>query len=150
MTKVEASIFISGVPQEVYKFTKQLERFPEFIPDIKEVKVVSRDVNSTVTEWASEIEGITIYWKEKDNFDDDNLVISYYLLEGDLDKFEGKWSFKPQDGGTLVTLEVNYDFGLPTFTSIMGPLLKIKVKGNVEAMLKAIKKEFELDKSGTK
>lgn len=143
MPYVEASIHINAMPDDVYRFAKNLERFPEYMPDVESVKVLERRENSTLTEWVTNVEGTPIIWIEEDLFDDKNREISYKLTEGDLDKFEGKWSFSPSNGGTEVTLGVDFDFGIPHLEELIGPTLKTKVKENSNMMLRGIKSYFE-------
>ncbi len=96
-----------------------------------------------LTRWKTLVEEAPIEWTEEDRFDDDNLRIDYKLLEGDLDKFEGSWTFAEQDGKTHVVLSVDYDFGVPTLAELIGPTLERKVRENSEMMLAALKREAE-------
>src|SRR5690606_14942576 len=127
MPFVERSIQIDGPPEAVYELAKDMERFPSFMPDVQSVKVVSRNGSSTVTEWVSEVDGTEILWTEEDHFDDANRRIEYRLIEGDLDKFEGEWRFEPVNGGTRVVLTVDFDFGIPELTNLIGATLEVKV-----------------------
>jgi ribosome-associated toxin RatA of RatAB toxin-antitoxin module len=143
MPQVERKIVIDSDPKAVYELAKDMESYPSFMPDVESVKVVSREGNSTVTEWVSNVDGTPFLWTEKDDFDDSNLRINYALIEGDLEKFEGSWSFKPMDGKTEVRLVVDYDFGLPELTEMIGPTLHEKVGENSEMMLSSMKKLVE-------
>jgi len=143
MSFVEVSILVNSSPQTVYGLAKEMERYPDFMPDVESITVVERDANRTVTDWVTNVEGIPICWKEEDIFDDAAATISYRLIEGDLDKFEGAWTFEPKDGGTQVTLTVDFDFGMPTLADLLGPILKVKVEENSEMMLAGMKKEIE-------
>jgi ribosome-associated toxin RatA of RatAB toxin-antitoxin module len=89
------------------------------------------------------VEEAPIEWIEEDRFDDERLRIDYKLLEGDLDKFEGAWTFVERDGATDVKLGVDYDFGVPTLAELIGPTLQKKVRENSEMMLAALKKQAE-------
>jgi len=140
---VEASIRIECDPEEAYELAREMERFPEYMPDVESVKVISREPNKTITEWVTNVEGTPIIWTEEDNFDDSALVINYRLIEGDLDKFDGTWSFKHDQGATLVVLGVNYDFGIPTLTDLIGPTLDMKVRENSMMMLDGMKRQIE-------
>jgi coenzyme Q-binding protein COQ10 len=143
MPQVERKIVIDSDPRVVYELAKDMESYPNFMPDVESVKVVSRDANSTVTEWVSNVDGTPFLWTEKDDFDDSNLRIDYALIEGDLEKFEGSWSFLPVDGKTEVCLVVDYDFGLPELTELIGPTLHEKVGENSEMMLSGMKRQVE-------
>lgn len=143
MSFIEARILINGTPEKIYALAKNMERFPEFMPDVEEVKVLERGDGRTVTEWTTSVEGIPITWSEEDIFDDASNTITYRLIEGDLDKFEGAWTFEPVDEGTQVTMTVDFDFGMPTLADLLGPILEVKVKENCEMMLNGMKNEIE-------
>lgn len=143
MPSVERKIVIEGEPREIYELAKDMESYPKFMPDVESVKVVSRGPTSTVTEWVTDIDGTPFLWTEEDRFDDQGLRIDYSLIEGDLDKFEGAWTFRDVEGKTEVSLSVNYDFGLPELTSLIGPTLHEKVGENCEMMLSGMKKLVE-------
>lgn len=147
MPSVERKIVIEGEPRSVYELAKDMESYPNYMPDVESVKVVSRGPSSTVTEWVTDIDGTPFLWTEEDRFDDNALRIDYNLIEGDLDKFEGSWTFRPVDDKTEVTLTVNYDFGLPELTNLIGPTLHQKVGDNCEMMLSGIKRLVEAAKT---
>ncbi len=143
MSFIKSTIQINSPPKDVYEKARDMERFSDFMPDVEKVTVLEKGDNRTVTEWVTTVEGIPICWTEEDTFDDDQIKIHYRLLEGDLDKFEGSWSFEEVDGGTSVTLTVDFDFGMPTLADLLGPILKVKVQENSEMMLAGMKKEIE-------
>ena len=143
MPQVERKIVIDSDPQRVYELAKDMESYPNFMPDVESVKVVSREPNSTVTERDTNVDGTPFLWTERDDFDDTNLRIDYALIEGDLEKFEGSWNFRPIEGKTEVSLFVDYDFGLPELTNLIGPTLHEKVGENSEMMLTGMKKLVE-------
>jgi ribosome-associated toxin RatA of RatAB toxin-antitoxin module len=143
MPYVETSIVIAAPPRAVYELAKQQERFPEFMPDVESVSVLERHADHMLTRWKTLVEEAPIEWTEEDRFDDANLRIDYKLLEGDLDKFEGSWTFTENGEKTHVVLGVDFDFGVPTLAELIGPTLERKVRENSEMMLAALKREAE-------
>lgn len=143
MPYVERTIEIHGAIEEVYALAKKMEDFPQFMPDVEKVTVLERKENRTVTEWVTNVEGTPIIWTEEDIFDDINHRISYRLLQGDLDKFDGAWIFKSCGDKTKVTLGVDFDFGIPSLTELIGPTLELKVRENTDMMLSAMKNKIE-------
>jgi ribosome-associated toxin RatA of RatAB toxin-antitoxin module len=113
------------------------------MPDVELVIVLERHPDHVVTRWKTLVEEAPIEWIEEDRFDDEGLRIDYKLLEGDLDKFEGAWTFVERDGTTDVLLGVDFDFGVPTLAELIGPTLQKKVRENSEMMLAALKKQAE-------
>ena len=147
MPYVESRIAIDAPARRVYELAKDQERFPEFMPDVETVKVLERSETSVISRWKTLVEEAPIEWTEEDRFDDAALRIDYQLLEGDLDKFEGAWTFEHRDGLTHVVLGVDYDFGVPTLAELIGPTLERKVRENSEMMLAALKRQAEEEPS---
>ena len=143
MAYVERTILIEGPIEQVYELAKDMEAYPDFMPDVESVKVIEREARRTVTEWETSVDGTPILWTEEDLFDDENFVIDYRLIEGDLDKFEGQWRFSRQGSATQVILTVDYDFGIPELTNLIGPTLEQKVGENSEMMLQGMKRRLE-------
>ena len=143
MPYVETTIAIAAPARVVYELAKDQERFPQFMPDVETVVVLERHDDRVITRWKTLVEEAPIEWTEEDRFDDSALRIDYKLIEGDLDKFEGTWSFAERDGATHVVLGVDYDFGVPTLAELIGPTLEKKVRENSEMMLAALKAEAE-------
>jgi coenzyme Q-binding protein COQ10 len=143
MPYVETSIAIAAPAREVYELAKEQERFPQFMPDVETVEILERHPAHVISRWKTLVEEAPIEWTEEDRFDDTALRIEYKLIEGDLDKFEGTWSFAERDGATHVVLGVDYDFGVPTLAELIGPTLQRKVRENSEMMLAALKAEAE-------
>jgi coenzyme Q-binding protein COQ10 len=143
MPYVETRIDIAAPARAVYELAKDQERFPQFMPDVESVKVLERHPDHWVTRWKTLVEEAPIEWTEEDRFDDGALRIDYKLIEGDLDTFEGAWTFEESGGITRVVLGVDYDFGVPTLAELIGPTLEKKVKENSEMMLAALKAEAE-------
>jgi coenzyme Q-binding protein COQ10 len=143
MPYVESRIAIAAPARAVYELAKDQERFPEFMPDVETVRVLERFSDRVISRWKTLVEEAPIEWTEEDRFDDEVLRIDYALLEGDLDTFQGAWTFEERDGLTHVLLTVEYDFGVPTLAELIGPTLQRKVLENSEMMLKALKQQAE-------
>lgn len=143
MPYVESTIVIEAPAQRVYELAKEQEHFPEFMPDVETVTILERRPGGVISRWKTLVEEAPIEWTEDDRFDDEAMRIDYQLIEGDLDKFEGAWTFEYRDGATHVTLGVDYDFGVPTLAELIGPTLERKVRENSEMMLAALKAQAE-------
>lgn len=144
MPSVEVTIVVDAPARDVYELAKDQERFPQFMPDVESVTIVERRPGGVLAKWKTLVEEAPIEWLEEDRFDDAALRIDYALLEGDLDTFEGAWTFTEAGGSTTVRLTVAYDFGVPTLAELIGPTLEKKVRENAEMMLAGLKAEAEV------
>ena len=143
MPYVEVTMPVMANAADIYPIIKEMEKCPEFMPDLVSVEVVEREDNATITRWVSNVDGRIIKWTERDDFDDTNMHIRYRQIEGDLRKFEGEWVLTPLSEGTEIKLTVDFEFGIPMIAGLLNPILKKKVRVNSENMLKAIKDRLE-------
>ncbi|MBI4022581.1 SRPBCC family protein [Candidatus Berkelbacteria bacterium] len=156
LTTVVRTMTIAAEPRRVYELACQMERYSGFMQDVNAVTVLQQGVAPdgrrwTITHWDTSVDGVPIYWWEYDLLDDRELRIEFRLATmeeapdaaNDMDRFEGDWTFEPSAGGTLVTLHVEFDFGIPELKKLIGPTLEIKVGENSEMMLAGMKAELE-------
>lgn len=140
---VERSLTMSAPPSEVFAVVQRFEEFPEFMPDVKSVKVLASGDDWQESEWKVQVVGRSLRWVERDEFDRESLRITYRLTEGDLKKFEGEWRFEEVPEGTRVVLTVDFDLGIPMLAALLDPVLVKAVEKNSDSMLQAIKKRVE-------
>ena len=106
MPFIEVMTIVDAPLRVVYELAKEQERFPDYMPDVETVTVIERHADYIVTRWKTLVEDAPIEWTEEDRFNDAELRIDYKLIEGDLDTFEGSWTFEELDGQTHVRLGV--------------------------------------------
>lgn len=145
MPYVEASISINALPAIVYELAKDMESYPKFMESVERVEILERGEGYTITKWHTKLQGRPVVWTERDVFDDAAKRIGYSLVQGDLKKFEGAWTFQPNAEGTQVKLTVDFELGIPMFAALINPIAVMTVRQNCESMLKALKKQLELN-----
>ena len=143
MPYVEVHKTVQAGREKVLPIIKKMEDYPLFMADLKEVTVLERGDNYTITHWVSNVDGRTIQWTERDTFFDEEWRIHYQQTEGDLKKMEGEWRLTEIDGGTDIMLTVDFEFGIPMIAGLLNPILKMKVRDNSENMLAAVKAKVE-------
>jgi ribosome-associated toxin RatA of RatAB toxin-antitoxin module len=119
---VRSELSISAPVERVYSLAKQIERLPEFIPNVERVTVRSREGTRTVSEWVGRVPEFnrTIAWVEEDEWDDAARRCQFRSVSGDWDRYQGVWSFSPEGEGTRVLLTIDYEYNVP----LIGPLIK--------------------------
>ncbi|WP_353894394.1 SRPBCC family protein [Proteinivorax hydrogeniformans] len=144
MPYIETSVNIETEDiDKVYKIVSDMEGYSNFMENVNSVEVLERGEDYTITHWKTELKGKPFNWKEKDIFDPNNFTITYSLVEGDLKKFEGSWRLVKEGEQVKVTLDVDFEFGVPMIASLLNPIAKIIIKQNCDDMLTAIKQEIE-------
>ncbi len=143
MARVEASTEIRAPLDQVYQLAKDVEAFPQFMPDLQSVRVLERRNNETVTEWVGLVQGRKVRWVEEDQWEDAQHVCRFRQREGDFTKYEGTWSFAATNGGTRTSLAVEFELDLPLAGPLVSNLLKVLVRKNLESMLAGLKQKLE-------
>jgi len=141
MSQVTTEVLIPADPAAVYAIAKDIEKFPEFMPSVESVRIVESDGGRRVSEWVGRVEQFNriIKWTEEDLWDDSQRKCTFCASDGDWDKYEGVWTFEPEEAGTRVVLSLEFDLNVP----LIGPLIKgviaRLVKHNCEEMLEGLR-----------
>ncbi len=143
MAEIVAEINVDAPPEECYRIASDMERFPDFMANVLDIEVLEGGDDWTITRWDAKFQGKAITWKERDDFDDENLTIAYEQTEGDLKVFRGRWTFEPEDGGCRIRLTVEASLGVPMLESALEPLVRKVVRDNCDSMLAGIRDEAE-------
>ena len=147
MPTVESSVFINAPVEKVFALAKDIEAFPQFMPDLKKVTILERspDGNNIVSEFVGYIKDfrITIKWVEKDCWDEQAKTCSFSLVRGDFKSYSGTWKFEPEGGGTKYTSVIDFEYNIPLIGPIIKSLVAKLMKQNVDNMLNAIRQKAE-------
>src|SRR5260370_37131433 len=112
MPRVENSIVIAADVETVYHTAKEVERFPEFMPDVKSLRVLERSEEGrrTVVEWVGVIPEFktTVKWIEEDQWDDAAHTCDFQLVRGDFKSYSRRWEFNPPRAGNQFIFVVDY------------------------------------------
>jgi len=146
MPTVESTITIAAPIAEVYELCRDIEAFPEFMDDVREVTITEQTDERQVSHWVGEVKEFkrTIQWTEEDFWKEDERRCDFKLIEGDLSEYEGYWTFEETgESGTTVFLSITYEYDVPLIGNLIKGLLKKKMQQNSDSMLAAIKDKAE-------
>lgn len=142
MPIVQAIVEIEAPLETVFDIARDIEAFPEFMPDVQEVEVLERgDDGRQVSRWVGVVKEFkrTITWTEEDYWDEVSHVCTFKQTEGDFSVYQGEWRFMEGEGVTRVELELEYEYDVPLIGALIKNLLKKKMQENCDNMLAAIK-----------
>lgn len=153
MPRIEQSVQINAPIAAVYRIARDVEAFPQFMADLKSLKVLERspDNTRTVTEWVGLVREfkLTIKWTQEDRWDDSAYRDDFQMLQGDMDRMEGFWQFTPEgEAATRFDSVVDYDYDVPLIGPMVKNLIKKKMTENLQATMEAIKARAENESSG--
>ncbi len=139
MPTVRAEIHIPKPPAEVYAAAKDLEGLKPYLKDVETLNVLEDDGQTSRSEWVASAMGKKVRWVEVEEWDDAGLRNRFYSSEGDFDRYEGTWVFEAAEGGTRVTLTIEYELNLPIFGGLLQKLVKKLMQENAERFLEGLK-----------
>ena len=143
MPKIEVSKTINADRKKAFDIIKAMERFPEFMRDVKNVKILERANGRIITQRKTDIDGVPIEWTEEDTFNNKDFCCRFKSIKGEY-KYDGIW--KVADDGkdrVKVLISVNFDWEIPELEKFIGPTLEKKARISLRSMLNAIKKKAE-------
>jgi uncharacterized membrane protein len=145
MPSVESEVRVQAPLEQVYALARDIERFPQFMEDVEEVKILEQTPERQVSRWVGIIKELrrTITWTEEDFWDDQAHACTFRQTEGDYTEYGGSWEFVPEGEGTRVRLRVDYEYNVPLVGALIQSILKKKMQANTDAMLEALRQEAE-------
>ena len=148
MPTVQSQTRIDTNIEKVYAIARDVEKFPQFMPDVESVRILEDDGSGrVVSEWIGKIRQFnrTLKWIEEDVWDDKTKTCTFRQLKGDFTEYGGEWTFSPsEDGkGTESVLRVHYTFDVPLIGGIIKGVLQKLVQQNGDNMLQSLKQYAE-------
>lgn len=147
MAVIKSSVEIDGPLERVYALAKDIEAFPEFMPDLKSVSIVDRseDGSRIVSDWVGTVKEfkLTVKWTEEDIWDHEAGTCTFTLVKGDYSKYSGFWKFTDLGGKTRFDSEIEVEYDVPLIGGLIKGLIAKLMKQNVDSMLAAVKAKVE-------
>ena len=137
--KIESSIIVKQPKEAVYNLLKNMECFPEFMENVKQVTLLEGRRDRTITEWEIDLDNTAIIWKQENIFDDRQMSIKFKMLEGDFGRYEGEWNLFGLLTGTEISLSAVVDWGMPHWERCAKDALEKKIKSYFLGILLSIK-----------
>jgi uncharacterized membrane protein len=148
MPRVEFTVTINAPQSKVIGVARDNESFPEFMPDVKSVNVLTRsDDNNVITSsWVAEVPRfhLKIRWEEEDTWDIKAGNCIFRQLMGDYDKFEGEWTFiSLEENKTRFDAWIDYELNVPLVGALVKQVVHKTMVDNLKSTMYAICKRCE-------
>ena len=110
---VTAAGVIEAPPDVVWDVITDWDRYEEFMPQTKDVKVVERGEHTAVVDYHLKFKftiiSLSVYYRLFHTFDEEEYYNEWYLLKGDIDEVRGSWKLYPiEEGRRTVALYTVY------------------------------------------
>jgi len=111
------SINIAAPPEQVWKIATDIERYPEWAHDVKDVVVTERDTEGrpAEVEFRTSALGRSTHYTLKYDYSDAPASLSWTMVKGDIQRsIDGAYRFQAtDDGGTHVQYDLAIDLVVP-------------------------------------
>lgn len=147
MPVIEVKRTIAAPMDKVIEIARDVERYPEFMPDVKSVKVLeqSDDGKRQKVEWVGVIKQFSreIRWIQEDTWDEANNRVDFVQVEGDYDKMQGYWQFTPNGDKTEFVNYLDYEYNVPLLGPLLTKVIDFLVRQNLNSIMDSIEKRAQ-------
>jgi ribosome-associated toxin RatA of RatAB toxin-antitoxin module len=130
--------------QKAYAIITDVARYPDYMPSVEALDILSQNENRLVTRWDAYIDDAPVQWMQAITCLEDQKEMRFEATEGDFDVFRGKWSVSRSGDQVNLHLNMEYRLGIPVIEAVLGPILKEKLDANARALLQAIADRLEV------
>lgn len=120
MTVTETAIEIAADPATIFRFASATERWPEYLPHYRHVRVVEEKGTTRVVEMAARRGWIPVSWTAEQTNDPSRPHIAFRHVRGWTRGMEVEWRFEPIAGGTRVSIQHRLSFRFPVASEWLG------------------------------
>jgi len=138
MASANTKELFNCTPEEFFKLVSDYEKYPEFLPEVKSVKIYKN--SGGVKEMEYHVSLIKTFKYKLKAKEVPNESVSFEFIGGDVFKtMKGTWTIKDQGGKSAVDYNVEATFGMLVPESMAKPL----VSANLPMMMSNFKKRIK-------
>jgi ribosome-associated toxin RatA of RatAB toxin-antitoxin module len=134
---VVASFFVAAPAAVAREVLWETERFPEFMPGSRRVRLLEHSASRQVAEMVGGEGPISVRIVSERRLEPRGIV--WRSVGGDVKRNDGAWTFEPTPGGTLVTYQVH----LTPRGPVPGGVVTFLQKQALPAMIRAVRRRIE-------
>lgn len=114
------------------------ESYPQLTDAVQRVTLTVSEGGHAVSDWEVLFRNGRLRWSEEDDFDPERLTIRFRQLEGDFESFGGIWSVDEDRAGCAVSLQAEFDLGMPTLAEMLDPVAESALRENVVRIVEGV------------
>jgi uncharacterized membrane protein len=137
---LRSSVFVNRTPEECYGFWRDLENLSQFTDQIRLIQVLSPRRSRWV---AKSIGGVPIEWDAEIIKDIPGEMIGWRSLPGSRLQTAGSVRFEPENGATLVTVNLKYEPPAGAIGAALAELIGESPTERIDSALRRFKEIME-------
>lgn len=141
LVRVRAVVALAD-PQKALRLMTDYRRWPQASESVQSVVVDDQGDGTDVSSWEVIFRGGLMKWTERDRLEPEENRQTFALIEGDPHGFAGSWTAESCDGGCALTMDADFDLGMPSLSHVLDP---IAVEALEDAVVDVIRGLFGAD-----
>jgi ribosome-associated toxin RatA of RatAB toxin-antitoxin module len=125
-------------PESVLRLVTDFERWPAASDSVRSVEVERQADGSEISQWEVVFREGLLRWSERDWIDVGANRAVFELIEGDPHLFNGVWLVEPDDAGSTLTFDAEFDLGMPSLAHVLDPIAVEAVEDAIESVLRGL------------
>jgi len=134
---IQKNAWVSCPPHVVYDLVTDVEKYPSFLPWCGAAKILKHFEDGIEASLTVSKGGLSKNFTTR-NIHVPHQRIEMHLLSGPFKHLEGVWTFEPEQGGTRVTLHLEFSFDSRLIAMMLNPLFQPVAHTLLEAFVKEV------------
>lgn len=132
MTTVRRHAYVPFSPQQMFDLVNDVAAYPQFLPWCTAAEILAEEPGRMRARLRVKKGPLDASFAT-DNELEPGRGIRMGLVEGPFSRFRGHWRFTPGDGGTMVSLELEFEFSGKLLSRVLAAAFKPIADSMVEA-----------------
>jgi hypothetical protein len=128
----------NGDPSTALLQVVDYERWADASDSVRSVRVEHHDDGSSTSLWEVTFRKGIMRWSERDSIDIAADLATFELIEGDPQEFTGSWKVTYEGSDCVLTMEAEFDLGMPSLSHILDPIAVEAVESAVASVLRGL------------
>ncbi|MCM2352312.1 MAG: SRPBCC family protein [Pseudobdellovibrio sp.] len=139
MATAQTSEVFNCTPEEFFKIVSDFEKYPEFLPEVKSVKITKNDGNVKEMEYSVSL--VKTFKYKLQSTENSPSKVDFHFIGGDVFKtMKGSWQIAPEGADKC---KVNYSVEATFGMLVPGPMANTLVSVNLPIMINNFKKRIK-------
>jgi hypothetical protein len=125
-------------PERVLRQITDFRRWPNASELVRKVQVTREPDGSETSTWEVVFGQGLLCWSERDWLELDRNRACFEMIEGDPQSFDGHWHVEPAISGSTLTLDADFELGMPSLAHVLDPIAVESIEEAVESVLRGL------------
>jgi ribosome-associated toxin RatA of RatAB toxin-antitoxin module len=140
---VTLELVIKAPVDRVWRAVTDIERYPATMANVRAVKILEViSPQRRRCSWSVTLKGSILQWEEVEELDDEEYIVGFQQISGDMAVFEGSWRLEEiERNTTIVRFTVAFEIGIPLLAEMLNPVAQRSLRDNCLEMLRGVEKD---------